>query len=231
MYIVEGNMGVGKSTFLNIINKHNPQIPIIPEPKAKWLNESFGQSLLEKFYKNSPRWSYTMETFTLICRIQNHLQLQQNPNPHILIERSIYSGYYCFAKNSYASGSLTNLEWKIYNKWINFLFKKCSPPLGFIYLRAEPEVCYERAIKRNRSAEKTLTLDYFKQIHLWHERFLVGKKDVFDYLKTVPVLTIECNEDFSQNPSIIEEYSKKVQLFYAGTTKRPHSTPRVELNR
>ncbi len=231
MYIVEGNMGVGKSTFLNIINKHNPKIPIMPEPKEKWLNESFGQSLLEKFYENGPRWSYTMETFTLICRVQNYLQFQQNPNPHLLIERSIYSGYYCFAKNGYASGSLTDLEWYVYNKWINFLFKKCSPPLGFIYLRAKPEICYERAIKRNRAAEKTLTLDYFKQIHLWHERFLVEKKDVFDYLKTVPVLIIECNEDFRENPSIIEEYLKKIQLFHAETTKRPHSTPRVELNR
>ena len=110
MFIVEGNIGAGKSTFLTMVAKAAPHISVVLEPLHNWQRQTQGQSLLVNFMNNPGRWSYTMETLTMMCRVKDHLQEQSNPNPSRLMERSIYSGHYCFATNGYRNGFLTNLE-------------------------------------------------------------------------------------------------------------------------
>ena len=62
MYIVEGNIGAGKSTFLQLIDTHMPDVSVALEPVNNWQNQIYGQSLLTNFYKNPKPWAYTLET-------------------------------------------------------------------------------------------------------------------------------------------------------------------------
>ena len=78
MYIVEGNIGVGKSTFLNLIQQNLPEVKILTEPKDNWTNQIYGQSLLENFYKSPQRWAYTLETLAMICRAKDHMREQES---------------------------------------------------------------------------------------------------------------------------------------------------------
>lgn len=214
MYLVEGNIGVGKTTFLNLIRQNSSKIEIIEEPKDSWTNKVQGQSLLANFYTDTKRWAYTMETWAMICRVLDHIKVQNNPNPYRVMERSIYSGHYCFAKNGYENGVLSELEWTIYLQWVEHLVhKQCKAPMGFIYLKANPETVYQRVIKRNRESEKNLTLDYLKQIHSWHERFLIKKEGLPPELAKVPVLILDCNEEFEKNSQKREAFIKKVEVF------------------
>lgn len=218
MYILEGNIGAGKSTFLSLLQKHIPNLEVLTEPVGAWNQKNYGQSLLENFYKDTPRWAYTLETLTMICRSRDHMQEQRNKNPNRVLERSIYSGHYCFAQNSYESGCMTDIEWKIYNEWANFLIHdRCSPPLGFIYLRANASVCYTRVQKRNRESEKSLSLDYLKQVEERHDQFLIEKKGLTSAIEAIPVLTIDCNEDFVENPQNMVLHAAKVQAFLTKT--------------
>ena len=50
MYIVEGNIGVGKSTFIKLINEIEPLIGIVTEPVENWTGKEYGQSLLSGIY-------------------------------------------------------------------------------------------------------------------------------------------------------------------------------------
>ena len=214
MYILEGNIGVGKSTFLTLIKKSFPDLQALTEPVEDWSKQAYGQSLLDNFYKNTPRWAYTLETLTMMCRSKAHLKEQKNKNRNRIMERSIYSGRYCFAQNSFESGCMSNIEWKIYNEWASFLLDRhCKPPLGFIYLQASPEICFERVKKRNRSSETSLTLDYMKQIDASHNKFLIEKKGIASNLKTVPVLVLNCNKDFVENSKNMDSLAQKVQTF------------------
>lgn len=217
MYILEGNIGAGKSTFLNKIKESLPELEVLTEPVNNWTNQIFGQSLLENFYKETSRWAYTLENLAMIHRVKDHIEIQNKKNSKIVIERSIYSGHYCFAKNSFANGHLSNLEWEIYEKWGNFLLKNCEPPKGFIYLKADPEVCISRIKKRNRLSEKKITLGYIKQIKDWHDKFLLKKEDIHANLKKIPVLEIDCNEDFENNPKILNTHMFKVKNFIEQT--------------
>jgi len=218
MYILEGNIGVGKSTFLSLLKKYCSNVTVITEPVEDWSKQTYGQSLLANFYQNTPRWAYTLETLTMICRARDHMQEQTISDPNRIFERSIYSGHYCFARNSYESGCMHKVEWDIYNRWANFLIhQQCLPPLGFIYLKATPETCFSRVQKRDRSSEKALTLDYIKQIDLWHDRFIIEKKEISAMLQCVPVLQLDCNEDFVENPKNMVEHVQKVKVFLQQT--------------
>ena len=45
-------------------------------------------------------------------------------------------------------------------------------PDGFIYLKADPDVCSERMARRNRSEEGGVKLEYLEQLHNMHEQWL-----------------------------------------------------------
>jgi deoxyadenosine/deoxycytidine kinase len=214
MYIVEGNIGVGKSTFLKLISQNLSGVKVLPEPTENWTGQVFGQSLLDNFYKDPKRWAYTLETLAMICRARDHIREQEKNLTNLVMERSIYSGHYCFALNGYQSGFFTDLEWKIYNEWVDFLLtKKCQAPLGFIYLKADPEMCMKRIQKRSRISETSISLDYIKQIHHWHEKFLIQKENLNENLKNVPVLVLDCNQDFVDNKQNLLQHIASLNVF------------------
>ena len=198
MFILEGTIGAGKSTFLSLLKRWFPPVTTLQEPVQNWGNDK--ESLLARFIQDPHRWAYAMETYTMICRVKDHRQYQALPDPYLLLERSIYSGHYVFAVNDYKQGFLTHQEWDAYMTYVNYLIPElCRPPLGFIYLRAEPEIAYQRICKRSRSSESGYALGYLQQIHERHEEFLVHKTDVGDNIKNVPVLVLDANHEFESD--------------------------------
>ncbi len=195
-----------------------PQVKPIFEPVHNWQRSIYGQSLLTNFYEQPQRWACTFETLTMICRVQEHVTTQTN-NEHIkIMERSLYSGYYCFAKNSYAHGFLSDVEWQLYQQWFSFLVpQKCKAPRGFIYLRVHPDVAYSRIKKRNRLAEKTVGLDYLRQIGARHDAFLLKKEGILPHLKKVPVLILDVNEEFENDESRFTKHIDSLHSFLTQT--------------
>ena len=219
MYILEGNIGAGKSTLLRMIEQYMSYLQVVQEPVSTWSNIESQQSLLGHFYNDIPRWSYTMETYTMFSRVQEHLRVQKDTNPFKVMERSLYSGNYCFAKNGYLQGAMSELEWNIYNQWFDYLVPtKCTPPLGFIYLSTDPQVCFERTKKRQRPGEENIPLAYLQEIHNQHEDFLIKKMGVLEELKHIPVLILDGSVEFESNTAALREYLDKIDefLFFTG---------------
>lgn len=211
---IEGNIGVGKSTFLKILQK-NLDIKAVSEPVSTWENIS-GHNLLAKFYDSPKRWSYTFQNYAFISRIKSlHEAFKNNINNKLIIEeRSVFSDRYCFAQNLYEQGLMDDLEWNIYLSWFNWLTQFFAvKPIGFIYLKTSPEICYERIHKRNRKEEHNITLEYIKELHKKHEEWLIEKKDISNSIKNVPVLVLNCNKDFVKDITFQKELVCKVKDF------------------
>jgi len=226
MYILEGNIGAGKSTFLKLIQQRLPHIGIALEPLHNWQKQVYGQSLLANFYENPERWAFSMETFAMMCRVREHIAEQKQPNQLRIIERSIYSGHYCFTLNGYKRGFMTDTEWNLYNEWFKFLIpNKCNPPHGFIYLQTDPTVAHKRLKKRNRLAEKKISPAYLRQIHEHHESFLIHKDGLLPELKTIPVLILDCNEEFEANEKKLLQHFDVLQEFLLST--QPSATAKA----
>lgn len=214
MFIIEGNIGVGKTTFLKLLKKNLPFISVNYEPVQNWQEEVDGQSILTNFYKNPNRWAYSMELLTMLERIQEQKREQKNKDKFIFLERSVYSGHYCFAYNDYISGYLSKLEWNMYLQWFNYLVdKQLKAPKGFIYLKVDPVIAFERLKKRNRDCESTISLSYLQDINKRHEEFLVQKKNLLTSLINVPVLILDCNEEFEENNTMFDLHIKKIKDF------------------
>lgn len=224
MFIVEGNIGTGKSTFLKALQHSLSNVIVTLEAVDYWQNESTGQSILQNFYESPHRWAYTMETLALKVRIPEHIKQQASSLPNI-VERSIYSGYHCFAHNSFEQGYLNQLEWNIYNSWFNFsTAKRCLAPTGFIYLQADPKISYQRTVERQREAENSISFEYLQQIHDKHEAFLIHKQNIHPSIMHVPVLVLDCNYDIVHDNNKLLQYVELVKDFI-----KTHSPHHVEL--
>ncbi|XP_044117342.1 deoxyguanosine kinase, mitochondrial isoform X1 [Neovison vison] len=231
---IEGNIAVGKSTFVKLLTKAYPEWHIAPEPVATWQSvqaagtrkaftaQSLG-NLLDMMYQEPARWSYTFQTFSFMSRLKVQLEpfpekLLQAKKAVQIFERSVYSDRYIFAKNLFENGSLSDIEWHIYQDWHSFLLQEFASQLrlhGFIYLQATPQVCLKRLHQRARKEEKGVELAYLEQLHGQHEAWLVHKTTElhFEALLNIPVLVLDVNEDFSEEVTKQEELMKKVNTF------------------
>ena len=211
---VEGNIGAGKSTFLTMVKKYL-NVHIVYEPCDQWQNVE-GENLLEAFYNDTPRWAYTFQSYAFITRLlaQEAASVVYDHKIHIL-ERSVFSDRYCFAKNCYESGLMSSLEWKLYTEWFGWLTEKYVPiPSAFIYLQTDPEICYKRLLKRNRTEEHLVPLDYIKKIDQKHESWLINKEyDGNKHIRDVPVLVLSCSTDFEDNKEEQERLIEKIIVF------------------
>ncbi len=222
-FVVEGNIGAGKSTFLKII-KDYLDVQIVFEPHHKWQQVVDGQNLLEKFYADTSRWAYTFQTYAFVTRVMEQEEhARRNSYSVQILERSVFSDRYCFAKNSYEIGCMNALEWQLYQEWFSWLIDNyVVKPAGFIYLRTDPSVCHERLKKRDRYEEANVALTYLKQLHDKHESWLIYKQGVADYLQDIPVLQLACNKDFEHNKDQQAQHITKIISFLADHGEQIH---------
>ncbi len=225
--VIEGNIGAGKSTFLKLMGNYL-QAQLVFEPHQQWQNIG-GHNLLDYFYKDTQRWAYTFQSYAFVTRVTTQeKQALTNPYPLQILERSVYSDRYCFAKNCYELGLMTDLEWNLYTNWFSWLVEQyTTPPAAFIYLRTDPEICYERLVKRNRTEEVGVTRDYLYLLHKRHEDWLLHKKDIANSLVTTPVLILECNEDFENNGAVQKEHARAIVAFLE---REFNMSPRVSVS-
>ena len=83
--IVEGNIGSGKTTFLQPFMQ-NKNIQVCPEPVEKWRNLQ-GHNLLQQMYEDPSRWSMLLQTYIQLTMVQLHNQPCHQPVK--IMERSL----------------------------------------------------------------------------------------------------------------------------------------------
>ena len=175
---IEGNIGSGKSTILKQLKETYPEWNFVDEPVSEWmaLKNDDGKSLLECFYADKRRWSFTFQNYIVLNRFQAMNKVIQNLDPTkfnvVITERSIYTDRNIFANMLHNSGDFDSLEWQIYSQWFNHIYKLYPTIHGFIYIHATPERCFERVAKRHRGGEDLIPIEYLRSVHECHESWL-----------------------------------------------------------
>lgn len=186
--VIDGNIGAYKSTVLNIISRDLGFIPV-DEP---WYENNF----LDLFYQDKKRWAYSTQWEFFTIRAIRHMEAQNNTNENLLLERSVYSDRYVFARYLYDHGYMNDREWNSYTKWFDFLIEKLlKKPTFILYLRAEPETLYQRILERSREIELQrdgITLDYIRGLNHYYDEFLWYNKFNLD----IPIIVIETDDKF-----------------------------------
>lgn len=95
-FCVEGNISVGKTTFLQRIANETLElrdiVEIVPEPIHKW--QDVGENhynVLDAFYAEPHRYAYTFQNYVFVTRVMQERESSGGIKPLRLMERSVFS--------------------------------------------------------------------------------------------------------------------------------------------
>ena len=127
-------------------------------------------------------------------------------NPIIITERSLYTDKYVFAKMLYDDNKMEEINFQIYNKWFEE-FASEFPITKIIYIKTNPELCFERIKKRSRNGESNIPLIYLENCHNYHNIMIQTQ------LKEKKIVKIlNGNNDINDNNSYNEMLSKSIDF-------------------
>ncbi|KAK8947525.1 hypothetical protein KSP40_PGU014726 [Platanthera guangdongensis] len=179
-FCVEGNISVGKTTFLQRIANETLElrdlVEIVPEPISKWQDVGPDHfNILNAFYAEPKRYAYTFQNYVFVTRFMQERDSAAGIKPLRLMERSVFSDRMVFVRAVHEANWMNEMEISIYDSWFDPVVS-CLPglvPDGFIYLRASPDTCHKRMMLRKRDEEGGVTLDYLRDLHEKHESWLL----------------------------------------------------------
>lgn len=200
IFVIEGNIGSGKSTFLKRLGEKIPNSQIILEPVEEWQNikDENGKNVLDYFYTDMKRWCYLFQSMAFITRF-NKMKLIDNTKEYIFIERSIFSDRRIFAENCYQQGLMSEIEWKTYLNWHDTMKNLITHKMNFIYLKCDSEISFQRLKERNRDEENKVTLEYLKDLEKRHNEWLEDSS-----------LILDASVDFKNSDVELDELIKKI---------------------
>ncbi|KAL8576618.1 hypothetical protein ACOMHN_025093 [Nucella lapillus] len=202
---VEGNIGCGKTTLLEYF-KDSPIVEALGEPIEKWTSIQGKHNALQLLYEDPKRWSFSFNMYAQLTRVQMHMK--EHTKPIKLLERSLYSTRHCFVENSYRNNIINGMEYTILNKWFDWLVKSQKADLDLIvYVRADPEICYERVKKRSRKEEACVPFSLIKDLHDLHEEWLIDQKHV---LSPARVIVLDANKEYNEMKQLYETHRTQI---------------------
>lgn len=219
---LDSNIGSGKTTLLAAIKAAIPEVDVVDEPVGEWvsLKNADGKSLLELFYEDKRRWAYTFQNCAILTRLRAIKKALASTTKRVVItERSVLTDRYVFAEMLRASGDIDPLEWQLYLNWFD-TFAADLPIRGVIYLTTGVGTSAGRIVKRGRSGEEHIPLDYLSALDAAHARWVSETSQ--------PVLRLSTEDGVSVDDNIKQIRDFVTQLTEAEAPVGP--TSRAELD-
>jgi len=209
---IEGNIGVGKSTFIEIIKNKMQNCDFVAEPVDEWKNikDELDKNILQAYYDNFSRWALTFQNLTLITRLISLEKIILNGQHNLIfLDRSIQTDKNIFEKLLFADGQINLMEHQIYNLYYDYInnsvLSKYANKTIYIYLRCSPEKSMERIMKRNRPEEQTISIEYLTKLHNYHDEWLQSQNNNFN------VVILDCNDDFENNEQLQNQMIEQIE--------------------
>ena len=189
---IEGVIGVGKTSLATLLSETF---------NAKLVLERFDTNpFLPKFYENREKYAFPVELSFMAERFQ---QLQDHLIAPDLFHDIVVSDYITEKSLIFAGNTLSEDVFALYSKLFYMIFPQLPKPDLLLYLYASPERLKQNIIKRGRSYEQNIELDYLAQL----------QDSYLEHFKTMPnqrILIVDVNAmDFVNNPS---DYHKLLGL-------------------
>ncbi len=190
--VIEGAVGVGKTSLAKKLSEYF---------SAELLLEKTDDNpFLKKFYSDKNRYGFQTQTFFLLNRYRQQLELVQRN----LFSTATISDYIFQKDRLFASLNLSEDEFSLYENIYNLLKPKIPMPDLVIFLQASTEGLTERVRKRGRDFEKEISYEYLDDINRAYNNFF------FHYVES-PLLVINTTEvDFLKDEKAMEDLVQKI---------------------
>jgi deoxyadenosine/deoxycytidine kinase len=201
--VVQGNIGSGKSTFVeNLKTRYgaNPDICFLQEPVSEWLKiqDENGINILEKYYSDQMKYSFMFQMMAYISRLSILKKaVESGKYKYIVTERCLNTDRRVFCKMLYDDGFIEKIGYDIYNKWFDEFNIVNGVEYFHMYIRTNPTTSKMRVDKRARK-EETIPLEYLEKCHKYHDDWLTQDDK--------SIIIIDGNQDIVENPDITNWY-------------------------
>ncbi len=194
---IEGNIGAGKTSFCELLNK---------ETNSRLILEEFKENpFLPLFYKDPERYAFTLELFFMTERYK---QFQSAVVTGDLFSDFMLSDYFFTKTLLFARKNLPDHEYKLFQKLYGALETGIPKPDLLIYFHRNVDILLKNIQSRGRSYELGIKADYLQGI----------QESYFEYLRNIisfPVLIIDLGEiDFVKNKSHYDEVKRLMTKEY-----------------
>jgi len=191
VYIIEGIIGAGKTTFAKFLAE---------ELDCQWLqepDEKHGNPYLSQFYEDSNRWALTMQLHLLNTRFRMHKNAQwtaMQSGKDVVIDRS-YFGDTAFARLQVKNNVMTQDEYNTYTMCYHNMTSNILLPQVCIHLSTSPDVSSKRIenrmeIETGRKCESVIDLKYLEEL-AYEESIMINTLEK----QGVKVFRLEWNEN------------------------------------
>ena len=183
---IEGNIGVGKTTFSRMLAK---------ELKLRIILEEFADNpFLPKFYEHPERYAFSLELFFMAERYRQLGEIRDKD----LFSKGIVSDYFFVKSKLFAENNLNDDELLLFNRLSDIALKNLPKPDLLIYLHSDVKRLQFNIEKRGRSFEQNISNNYLFDI----------QNKYFDFFKKhpdFPILIVDVSEvDFVNQKDIFQ---------------------------
>ena len=193
--VVEGAIGVGKTTLARMLQDHL---------QTKLVLEVFEENpFLAKFYESRAQYAFQTQMFFLLSRYR-----QQQEVSRLLLAPGTLVSDYMFAKDRlFARLTLADDEWDVYQQIHGALAEQIPTPNLIVYLQADTDVLMGRIAQRDRPYERDMDKTYLDTLRQAYEHYFSTQQDI-------PILTINTNDlNFVTRPDDFRRISGQIQKF------------------
>lgn len=194
---VEGPIGVGKTSFVELLARKFDAHKILEDIDNPFLND---------FYQDKPGSAFQAQLFFLLSRYR---QLQE------LTQRDLFSQImladYIFPKDKiFAYLNLDDSELMIYDKLYNMLEAQVPKPDLVIFLQAETSCLVDRILRRRRKFEEGISEAYINEVNKAYNYY-------FFHYNQAPLLVIDTTHiDFVHQEEHLDELVEQIRKMDRG---------------
>jgi deoxyadenosine/deoxycytidine kinase len=211
---LEGNIGAGKSTFLEKFKEYcrdRNDILFLQEPVNIWGKvKQDDKTILELFYENQEKYSFPFQMLAYHTRyelLKDAIELAMKKGVKtIIMERSLEADRNIFAKMLYDEGKIEDCNYSIYRIMSDAGLKTMSADKIW-WLNTDSEECARRIIKRGRTGEENIPLEYLQKCHQYHVDWLQNNPKVLVVEDSFEELLLEHDKSIHHNTSTPMVYS------------------------
>ena len=194
---VEGPIGVGKTSFVELLAKRFEANKVLEDVENPFLGD---------FYAEKPGASFQAQLFFLLSRFRQLQELQQRD----LFSQITLIDFILPKDKIFAYLTLDDSELSLYEKLYEVLAEQVPKPDLVIYLQADTRHLQDRIRLRAREVESRIADDYITEVAKAYNYF-------FFHYKDTPLLVIDTNQiDFVHNETHLDELVEQIRKMDRG---------------
>jgi deoxyguanosine kinase len=198
--VIEGPIGVGKTSLAGLLAKEFNARMVVEEPEEN--------PFIKQFYQDRKKYAFQTQLFFLLNRFQQQKEIAQ-----LDLFNQVTVSDYLFAKDRiFASINLDDHELALYTQIYQLLNGQIPTPDLIIFLQAKPEILLHRIRSRGHSYEKEIELDYLKVLTEAYNYY-------FFHYDQSPLLIVDTSEiDFVKRKEDLGQLIREIKQMRKGTS-------------